>query len=530
MLDYVIYFASALLMVAFLFIIWNYAKGLKGSPREIYLLFFTKVTEYSAYGAINVSFILYLSKDMGLSDVAAGTFMGVYSVMLSFLVMIVGPFCDTLGIKKTLLVGAVTLLFSRLLMPFMPNLPLAIIFGFFPMAFGIAITGPVLSVGIKRFTTKETAALGFGLFYTLMNVGYAIGGRIFDGMRTAFGEHGVYNISEKFGISLPFDITLSTYQMIILLGFAINVPDFIAILMFRDGVELHDDGKMTITPVSVMSKGGNFFKMLGRTVAQTALKTWKNLANVFKEKSFWVFIGMLFLIVFTRLIFEHFHYTFPKYGIRLLGEGARIGTIYGVLNPSLIVFLVPLFSVFTRKISSFKVLLFGLSISATSVFIATIPIEKFGWLSDTWVGELVFDRWLNVPEHMRTPLYFSLMLFVIIFTIGEAFWSPRLMQFAATVAPKGKEASYVALAVLPTFIGKLMAGPLSGWLVSTYTPEVPELNGAPGILAAGEIGARYANHYMVWVFVGSIALITPIGLVIFRKAFKNAETHNEDEG
>ena len=102
------------------------------------------------------------------------------------------------------------------------------------------------------------------------------------------------------------------------------------------------------------------------------------------------------------------------------------------------------------------------------------------------------------------------------------------MQFAATVAPKGKEASYIALAVLPTFIGKLMAGPLSGWLVSTYTPEIPELNGAPGILATGEIGARYANHYMVWVFVGSIAMITPIGLMIFRKAFKNAETHNED--
>lgn len=523
MLDYITYSGAALLFIAFIFIVWNYAKGLKNSPREIYLLFFTKVTEYSAYGAINVSFILYLSKDMGLSDVGAGTFIGVYSVLLSFLVMTVGPFCDTLGIKKTLLIGAFTLLFSRLLMPFMPTLPLAVIFGFFPMAFGIAITGPVLSVGIKRFTTKETAALGFGLFYTLMNVGYAIGGRIFDAMRSTFGEHGIYNVSKELGISLPFEITLSTYQLIILLGFVINIPDLIAILLFRDGVELHDDGRLTITPVSVMCKGGNFFKMLLKTIVETATKTWKNLANVFREKTFWVFIGMLFLVVFTRLVFEHFHYTFPKYGIRLLGEGTRIGTIYGVLNPFLIVFLVPLFSVFTRKISSFRVLLFGLTISATSVFIATIPIEKFGWLMDTWVGELVFDRWLNVPENMRTPLYFSLMLFVIIFTIGEAFWSPRLMQFAATVAPKGKEASYIALAVLPTFIGKLMAGPLSGWLVSTYTPEIPELKGAPGILAVGEIGARYANHYMVWVIVGSIAMITPIGLVIFRKAFKATE-------
>jgi hypothetical protein len=59
--------------------------------------------------------------------------------------------------------------------------------------------------------------------------------------------------------------------------------------------------------------------------------------------------------------------------------------------------------------------------------------------------------------------------------------------------------------------------------VSTYTPASPELHGAPGILATGELGARYAQHYMVWFFVGSIALITPIGLVIFRKTFKNVE-------
>ena len=356
-----------------------------------------------------------------------------------------------------------------------------------------------------------------------MNVGWAIGGRIFDGMRSALGEHTLYNVGDALGISLPFNIELSTYQLIILLGFAINVPDLIAILLFRDGVDLLEDGTLSIKPRHVVSKGSSFFKMLINTATDTAIKTWKTLANVFKEKSFWIFIGMLFLVVFTRLIFEHFHYTFPKYGIRLLGEGARVGTIYGVLNPSLIIFLVPLFSVFTRKMSSFKAILIGVTISATSVFIAVLPIESFGWLTDTWVGELVFDRWLEVQEAAQTPLYFSLMAFVIVFTIGEAFWSPRLMQFAAQVAPKGKEASYISLAVLPTFVGKLMAGPLSGWLVSTYTPLIPELEGKPGILAAGEIGAKYAHHYMVWVFVGSIALITPIGLVIFRKTFKNVE-------
>jgi len=100
------------------------------------------------------------------------------------------------------------------------------------------------------------------------------------------------------------------------------------------------------------------------------------------------------------------------------------------------------------------------------------------------------------------------------------------MQFAAEVAPKGKEASYISLAVLPYFLAKIVAGPFSGWLVATYTPAMPELKGAPGIIAAPE---AYANNYMVWLWIGSVALITPIGLVIFKKLFKAAEAGTIEE-
>ncbi len=523
-LDFIIYAGMIILGIAFIYIIWSYAKGLKDSPYEIYLLFFTKVTEYSAYGAINISFVLFLSKDMGLSDVQAGTFMGIYSTFMTLLVMVVGPFCDAIGIKKTLLFGAVMLLFSRLMLPFMPNLPLAVIFGFFPMAFGIAITGPVISVGIKRFTTEETAALGFGLFYTLMNVGWAIGAQIFDSMRGWLGEHELYNFFSLFGIeNPPLQIELSTYQWIFLLGFAINIPDFIAIVSMRDGVALNEDREITIKPFSIMSKGKSFFGMLLHTIADTSVKTWKKLVNVFFEKTFWVFMLMLFLTVFVRIVFEHFHYTFPKYGIRLLGDGAKIGSVYGVLNPTLIVFLVPLVAAITRKIKSFPMLFSGILISSASVFIAAIPLDFFSFLNDTWFSTLVYDRWLGVPADRQTELYFALISFVVIFTIGEALWSPRLMQFAAQVAPKGKEGSYISLAVLPYFFAKLAAGPFSGWLVSTYTPLLEELEGDPGIIAAPE---RYANHYFVWLWVGGIAMLSPIGLLIFKKLFKAAENHD----
>ncbi len=504
-IDLVIYTAIAVLGVSLIYIIWSYAKGLRGSPYEIYLLFFTKVTEYSAYGAINISFILYLSSDMGLSDVQAGTFMGVFGVATSLMVMTVGPVCDAIGIKKTLLFGAYTLLFSRFLMPFMPNIYLAVLFGFFPMAFGIAITGPVLSVGIKRFTTKETAALGFGLFYTLMNIGWAIGAQIFDTMRGIFGETA--------GAELPLvGINLSTYQMIILIGFCINIPDLIAIIFMRDGVEMTEDRGVVVTPTARIGDGGNFFNAFISTIKNTAIDTYKKMKDVVSEKAFWVFIFMLAMTVFVRLVFSHFHYTFPKYGIRILGDGAKIGSIYGVLNPSMVVFIVPLVAALTKKVSSYVMMFWGTLISAASVFIAVIPPEHFSFLTDTWVGEIVYNRWLSVPPDQQTPLYFTLIAFIIVFTIGEAFWSPRLMQFTAQIAPPGKEASYLALAILPWFAARLFVGPLSGWLVSSYTPD-----GLPSGLE------NYPQHYMIWLIVGITAMLTPIGLLIFRKIYIEAE-------
>ena len=505
-LDFIIYGGIIVLIVALFYIIWSYVKGLKGCPYEIYLLFFTKVTEYSAYGAINISFILYLSADMGLSDVRAGTFMGAFGVIVTLMVMTVGPVCDAIGIKKTLLFGAYTLLFSRLLMPFMPNIYLATLFGFFPMAFGLAITGPVLSVGIKRFTTKETAALGFGLFYTLMNIGWAVGAQLFDTMRGIFGETA--------GATLPvIGVQLSTYQLIILIGFFINIPDLIAILLMRDGVEMTEDKGVVVTPTARIGDGGSFINAFTSTIKNTARDTFKKMKSVFGEKAFWVFIFMLAITIFVRLVFSHFHYTFPKYGIRILGEGARVGSIYGVLNPTMIVFLVPLVAALTKKIPSYTMMFIGTLISALAVFIAVIPPEYFDFLTNTWVGELIYDRWLNVPLDRQTPLYFSLIAFIVVFTIGEAFWSPRLMQFTAQIAPAGKEASYLSLAVLPWFAARLFVGPLSGWLVDRYTPEgLP-----PGL-------ENYPQQHMIWVIVGAFAIITPIGLLIFRKIYINAES------
>lgn len=506
--DLIIYSGAVVLAVAFVYIVWSYAKNLKGSPRELYLLFFTKVTEYSAYGAMNLAFVLFLSSDVGMSDIVAGSYIGAWSMFVTIGVMIIGPVCDAIGIRRTLLVGTIILLVSRFFLPLSTNIVAISLLGFIPMAIGMAMLGPVLSVGVKRFTTKETAALGFGLFYTLMNVGWAIGAWLFDAIRGYFGEHVM--------VTAPIiNWEFSTYQIIFVLGFIFTVPDLIAVLLMREGVELKDDGTIAIDPPAEKIEGG-VFTVIGKVTKSAAIKTINIFREVSKEKAFWLFILMMAILIFVRFTFYHWHYTFPKYGIRVFGEGLKIGSIFGVLNPVMIVFLTPLVASLTRKISSYKLLLLGTAISSVSVFVAALPEEFFAPLMGTWFSELVLVRWLEIPLELQRPLFLSVVLLVVIFTIGEAIWSPRLMQFMAEIAPRGKEGTYIALAALPFFLAKLFVGPLSGWLVGTYTPEGAD---------------SYPLHYMVWLWIGGMAIISPIGLFVFRHVFTNARPsdHVEEE-
>jgi hypothetical protein len=218
----------------------------------------------------------------------------------------------------------------------------------------------------------------------------------------------------------------------------------------------------TITPA---------FDRIMHVVRASTQETGRRLKDNFVEKPFWIYLFMLAVLVFVRLTFFIFHVMFPTYGIRVFGEGAQVGSIFGVLNPVMIVFLVPLISIMTMKVRSYTMLLVGTLVSAGSVFFCFIPESMAAGIGDSFLGDLVFDYWLGVPFGQRDPFYMSLIIFIFFFTIGEAIWSPRLMQFSAEIAPRGKEGSYIALAILPYFAGKALAGGMSGFLLTTYTPE-----------------------------------------------------------
>ncbi len=461
---------------------------LKGAIRELWSIFACKIMAIVAYGLCNSTIILWLSKDLGWSDIEAGTIVAFWSTILTLITVMVGSLVDAIGIKKALIIGFVICVFSRLVMSLTTNNAIVLPLGLMPLAVGEALLVPVMVAAIKLYTTAAQRSMAFSIFYAMMNVGFAIAGYFFDQVRRVMGEGG--------HIDLLGNFSLSTYQTIIFLGFICTIPNLLVVWFgIRERASVDEKGNYVELPAP---------ENTATTALQScanALKDWVRIfCSLWHQTAFYKFLAFLTIVVGVRLIFYHFHYTFPKYGIRELGEGAPIGQLWGVLNPVLIIILVPLVGALTQKFSAYKTVVIGSAIAAVGPLVMAMPPHWFQGLADGPLGHFICYTWLQVDSPTVNPLYVSIFIATVIISIGEAFYSPRLYEYPAAIAPKGQEGSYMSLSMLPYFVAKFFVGILSGWLLQTFCPEV---------------GPRQ-SHY-IWLIVGLMALATPVALIIFRR-------------
>jgi hypothetical protein len=109
------------------------------------------------------------------------------------------------------------------------------------------------------------------------------------------------------------------------------------------------------------------------------------------------------------------------------------------------------------------------------------------------------------------PYYVMIAVFVVLLSVGEAFYSPRVYEYAAAIAPKGQEASYGALSYVPFLLAKLLIGTFSGMLLVRYCPEH---------------GARHPGT--LWLILALTATIAPVGLIALRGYIRVHEAGRED--
>ncbi len=431
-------------------------RELASSPRELWLIFGVKLLESVAYFAIYNLLVVYLHEDLHYGDVAGGALAGTWLTAISVLTFVSGFVADSLGIRRAMLASVTSCVLGRLLLTLSASRPMAIA-GLVVMTWGVASMLPTMTAAVRQYTRRSTVAFAFSFFYVLMNVGALIAPLTVGWFRRHYAQGadllGSHLSSSRLIFAVGVIATVASYALVLAMR-----PDAVVARLRREG---HADPDEVVRPNETPE------------MAERRRAPWAVLTEVVGEPAFWRFMLLVSLLVLVKLIFQHAHLTWPKYTLREFGPGFDFAT-YWAINPAMIIVLTPLGTALTRRRSAFTSIVAGAFLSAFSVFFM---------VASTSVAASV--------------------AFIVTLSLGEVLWSPRLYEYTATIAPRGREASYMGLSQLPMFLAKPFVGYLSGYLLMGYCPEA---------------GAR--NSQMMWAIIGGTTLVGPVMLVALRKVIE----------
>jgi MFS family permease len=324
----------------------------------------------------------------------------------------------------------------------------------FVMAAGEGILQPALYAGVKDYTDKRTATLGYAFLYSIMNVGIAVGAWVSPKAREWWAGRGGISTTDdpSAGISgaFWFFIGITLVMLLVHLNF------------FTKRVE--DRDRVDLGPVQEPDPG---LSWLGKL---------RNLPILDHR-----FLFFIFILLPVRTLFAHQFLTMPHYVTRAFPAevGARWEWING-LNPLVIVIGVPLFAMFTARKKVVDMMIAGTVVTALStLLLVTAPNVKL------------------------------LLAYVILFSLGEAMWSSRFLEYVADIAPAGRVGLYMGVANIPWFLAKTTTGLYAGSLLDRFVPA----------------GGPQDPETLWWIYF-AIAIISPIGLITARRWLLNS-VHNQ---
>ena len=428
-------------------------KTLLGASRGYRMVNVANFGDGIAYFGFLTLMTLFMQHNVGLSSEWAGLSIGWYTGGVTiFMALGGGAVSDRLGVRRALTFCIVLLLIGRVLYVVSPGLG-----GFatgasfawgalLVMAAGEGIIQPALYSGIKEYTDRRTATLGYAFLYSIMNLGIAAGAWLSPLIREAWATRveGVdIETTPTAGIAGAFWFFIGVTALMLLIN----------IMFFTRRVEQRD---RTVTDDAVMRQG-RF--------------SWRDyLSNLpILDVRFLFFI---FILLPVRTLFAHQYLTMPDYVTRAFppGVGARWEWING-LNPLVIVIFVPLIAALTLKRRVVDMMIVGTALSAVTTFLL--------------VGE---------------PNINMLVTYIIVFSLGEAVWSSRFLEYVADIAPVNRVGIYMGIATIPWFLAKTITSLYSGTMLNIFLPvDGPQ---RPGTM---------------WLIYGILALLSPLGLILARK-------------
>jgi MFS family permease len=461
---------------------------LKGAQRELWLTFLIKFLIYTAYSVTNKTMFLWLSKDLGFSDQASSALVGwVWAPAMTVFTLLAGSLTDAVGLRRTFFLGVAICTIARTVMVLTRIPSLAFACGVLPLAVGEALGTPVILAATRRYSTIQQRSISFSIIYMIMNIGYTAAGWIFDYVR---------NLDLRFSF---FGFEPTAHQQLFLVSLTFEVLLFPTIYFLRRRVE--GTGSAAIAQSQRAAPG--FWTGIAATVGESTRETVRLFRQLLGQSAFFRLLAFFLLIGFLKAIFLQMDYVFPTFGDRELGLHAPVGKL-AAINSILIIFLAPTIGALTQQFAAYRMVVVGGAICAAGVFIMALPTAWFEPAALSGFGQWLGHSYLRLTGSVH-PYYVMAALYLAVFSVGEAFYSPRVYEYAAAIAPKGQEASYAALAYLPFLVGKLLIG-TAGWLLAAFCPAQ---------------GPRRSD--LLWLIFALAASIAPIGLLTLRRYIRVPE-------
>ena len=435
---------------------------LKETGTEYWGIQIVNFLDCTFYFAMLTIATVFLSEDLGLNDKQAGYSTALFTSATSLMLFVSGLYTDWLGIKKSLHLSMAAMLVLRLavvvvgLVPTLPHRGLLASGLFLLMAPFMAAIQTVFQSSCQRFTTKRSRSAGFNLWYLFMNIGAAAAGFSIDIVRKL--------------LHLP-NVHIFTMGVIT----ALLVPG---------GGDDADQARG-----AARRSRGSARDQDRRSQSAAHGRRGRPLREVIREPTLWRLLVLVALILGVRAVYAYLYLLMPKYWLRTIGAGAAIGTL-NAINPIGIVIGLILFIPIANKFNVFTMLVYGAMVSAFSLFPLALP-------------------WQWYSADIARAHYLMALVCMVIVTIGEVLWSPKLYEFTAAIAPKGQEGTYLGLSLLPWFLAKTLVSAFSGHMLEHWSPETVNVNGAAIPLQQAMIHNQVSYWHSpaaMWLILGAYAL------------------------
>jgi dipeptide/tripeptide permease len=480
-------------------------------PREFWTANLIELFERAAFYGMFIYITHYLTKEVGFSDVEAGSITGAFGFLLYFLPTFQGILADRIGFKSALGLAFCLLTAGYALLGAVPQ-KWAASAALLLIVLGGAIVKPVISGTAAKCSTDANRSRAMALFYMAVNIGSFYGKWAVEHVRTGFDRTAdaagaavgaTEAVAEPeawyacFGNAM-ISITRSCREW--LDGIGIEISDlqavnvyaavmavialFLAIFVYRN-VDRSGVGKSMDEVLSGFAR---------------VLCNFRFLSLIMIVGGFWAIQGQLYA-------------TMPKYLLRMTDEFAKPGWIANV-NPLVVVLCVVPITWLVRKIRPITSIGIGLLIIPLSPLpVALAPLLGSSEITLPMIGIGV------------TPLVLMLIVGIVFQGLAECFLSPRFLEYASKQAPPGEVGLYMGYSHLTSAFSWLFAFVMSGFLLERYCPSPDKVAEMPAELAAH----AYDHAHYIWFFWFGIGILAFVALLVFKRITDRIDAQKEKE-